>query len=366
MSTRGSGLQRFIPRASTAIMMAAVLALLTVVGYGTKPQWQPWWYAATICDGHLSADDLAGVLPSKRLQPGKEEMNSELGHMRCGVNTDDHHFALAVEIYSNPTEVDRELDLEFTIASEPLYMFPRGTPGFKGRFGPLIIQECPAEGRDPEGRKQRIVTRVMGRWDDDHGTPAALRIATSMANAAAAKLHCGTPPLPRPKQALLNGQEAVSLKEAAGTPCEWIAKASLPRNKSGAPWKVAVQTDDRAPITACTLVDAKSGKSVAHFSGWYGDWSNHPFETLVTANVKLPSQYHFGDAIMSEHFGRATARCDGESANYRASSYQSDNRQSLSGTELQPLLVDFARDQSERHGCTDLKVPTQDVYMERR
>ncbi|GAA0373299.1 hypothetical protein [Streptomyces blastmyceticus] len=356
------GLRRFMPRASTVVMMAAALALLAIAGYGTKPQWQPWWYAATICDGHLSASDLADVLPNKRLQAGKEEMGSESGHMKCGVNTDDRHSALAVDVYSKPDEVARELNLEFTIPHEPRYVFPKGIPGFYGEFGPLIIQECPAWGRDPEGRKQRIVTRVMGNWDKENVTPSSLRIATAMANAAAAKLHCGAAPLPRPKQAMPDGQKAVPLNGVSGTPCEWIAKAPLPRNKSGTPWKVAVQTDDQAPITACTLVDAKSGHPMARFNGWYGDWSDRPFETLVTANVEIPSGYHHGDALMSEHFGRATARCDGEPANYQASSYTADDEQHISGSELQPLLESFARDQSKRHGCTALKLPTKGVY----
>ncbi|KJY41613.1 hypothetical protein VR41_11815 [Streptomyces sp. NRRL B-1568] len=339
--------------------MVAALALVVSLGYATKPQWQPWWYAATICDGKLSASDLAKVLPEERLRAGKEVMDVKNGRMRCAVNIDDHHYTLAVEAQSRPEYVQRELDLTFNIAVDPQYVFPQGIPGFRGNYGPTILQECPALGRDSEGRKNLLITTVRGRNTD---TSPALRIAVSMANAASTKLGCGAKPLPLPKEALPKELPAVPLKDAVGTACGWLADAPLPQNRSGGPWKVAIPTDDHAPITSCQLMDGKSRTPVAKFSGWYGGWTDKPFETLMRFNVPDVTESDTKGPLMSEEFGRAMARCDGESANFRAGSYPNSGQQGFSSHELQPLLAAFAKDQAKRHGCTDLKLPSEEIH----
>ncbi|MFE3885766.1 hypothetical protein ACFXPQ_23140 [Streptomyces lydicus] len=47
-------------------VVVAVPALLAGGAYALKPQWQPWWYAATVCGGNLSADDPADAAPRTR------------------------------------------------------------------------------------------------------------------------------------------------------------------------------------------------------------------------------------------------------------------------------------------------------------
>ncbi|WP_128510445.1 hypothetical protein [Streptomyces inhibens] len=352
-----------MPSREVAAVIAVVLVVLVGGGYVSKPLWQPWWYAGTICDGLLSADDLADVLPDKELQAGKEEADLAHGRLKCGVDTDDGHFSLVVDVESDPDEVDRELTGEFTIPTRPRFVFPSGIPGFQSDLGHYIVQDCPDLRRDSSGRKRRLVTRVIGAWDEKNGTPATLRIAVSLANGVSQKLGCGAPELPLPKRAVIE-EKAVAPAEG-GANCGWLGRVRLPKNPSGKPWRV-VSTEARTPITSCTLVDAASGQPYADFSGWYGNWTDTSFATLIGANVALPNHFEGTGPLMSEHFGTAAARCDGESAHYEASTYPVDQARSLPARELRPLLVAFARDQAERRGCTRLQLPGKRIYPNRR
>ncbi|MCR8576393.1 hypothetical protein [Streptomyces sp. Isolate_219] len=211
--------------------------------------------------------------------------------------------------------------------------------------------------------QRRLVTWVNGKWDEKHGTPATLRIAVSLANGAAEKAGCGAPRLPLPQRAVLR-PKAVPL-EKGGAGCGWLARARLPEKPAGNRWRGIARTDPHAAVTSCALVDGTSGAEYAEFSGWYGDWRDKSFDTLITANVLLPRDFPDDAQVMSENFGTAAARCDGESAHYEASSYPGRDGRYLPGRELRPLLVAFARDQAERRGCSHLALPGQRIFPNR-
>ncbi|MGA4949333.1 hypothetical protein [Streptomyces lydicamycinicus] len=354
------GWRRRMPGGRAVAVLVVVLVVLAGGGYAAKPLWQPWWYASHLCAGLLSADDLAEVLPTKQLRAGKEEVDLAHGRMTCGVDTPDDHFALAVEVESDPDEVARRLNGEFTIPTTPRFVFPAGIPGFQGELGHYVVQECPDLRRDSLGRKRRLVTRVIGKWDEKHGTPATLRIAVALANGAAEKAGCGAPKLPLPQRAVLHPTPVPPAKGGAG--CGWLARVRLPENPTGKPWRVVPRSDPHAAITHCALVDGTSGVTAADFTGWYGDWTDKSFDTLVGANVRLPRGFPDDGQVMSEHFGTAAARCDGEPAHYEASSYSGQGVRGVPARELRPLLVAFARDQAERRGCGHLALPGKRIF----
>ncbi|MGY4955837.1 hypothetical protein [Streptomyces nigrescens] len=355
-----AGWRKWVPGRRAVVVLVVVLAVLAGGGYAAKPLWQPWWYATNVCAGLLSADDLAEVLPTKQLQAAEEEADLAHGRMKCGVNTSDHEFSLMARVESDPGEVDRLLSGEFTIPTPPRFVFPAGIPGFQAGLGHYLVQECPDLGRDSLGRKRRLVTWVNGKWDEKHGTPATLRIAVSLANGAAEQAGCGAPRLPLPQRAVLR-PTAVPL-EKGGAGCGWLARARLPEKPAGKSWRVIARTDPHAAVTSCALVDGTSGAEYAEFSGWYGDWTDKSFDTLIGANVRLPRGFPDDGQVMTENFGTAAARCEGESAHWEASSYPDSAGRSLAGRELRPLLVAFARDQAERRGCGRPALPGQRIF----
>ncbi|MFF8789125.1 hypothetical protein [Streptomyces sp. NPDC015125] len=330
-------------------VVVVVMAVLAGGAYALKPLWQPWWYAATICGGSLSADDLADVLPHERLQAAEERMDPALDRMSCGVNVDDDQFSLSVSVTTDTWKADRELSRAFDTILEPDFPFPAGIPGFKVGMGHYIVQACPDLPRDVDGREKHLLTKVMGFWNGRQGTPAALRIAVSAANSASKSTGCGADPLPLPRHPQIH-PHPVALDKTAGTPCSWLDKTRLPRSPSGKPWQAVLRTDTHTPVTSCSLHDPGFGEDYADFGGWYGTWSHTSF-------AKGP--------LMSEGFGRATARCDGEAANFHIRSSPSHGRTPMTGGDMRGLLIAFARDQAQRHGCTDLALPGKDIHPER-
>ncbi|MET9296628.1 hypothetical protein [Streptomyces sp. NPDC003077] len=358
----GTGGRRWLPGKKTLGIVAVVLAVLAGVGWWAKPVWQPWWYAATLCGGNLSGGELADLLPNERLRAGKDTFGSGSSLLRCGVNENDgRHFVLKIEAQTGVGAVADPMALEFTIPSKPHYAFPRSVPGFYGQFGPVIIQECPKLGRDSRGRTQRLVTTVYVHAVEDDPSPQSLRTAVRIANGASAEIGCGAAPLPLPDD--VEPARKLTLSQTKDTMCGWLAGARLPDSPSGKEWRVVAPTDARAPITSCSLIDSGTGQSAVDLTGWYGDWTDEPFEMLFAANVRIPEGRSPRDAMLGPHFGRAKARCGREAANFLADSHaRGSSRSALPMSEVRDLLNRFAADQAERRGCTGLELPDTTVH----
>ncbi|AXG79411.1 hypothetical protein DVK44_19115 [Streptomyces paludis] len=348
---------------------AAALAMLALAGFATKEHWQHQWFAATLCEGSLRASDLADVLPDQRLQAGTDETDADRGRMKCRINRDERHYALAVDAYTDPEDLERQLDYGFSIPLVASFALPAGIPGLANEFGPVILQDCPDLGRDAQGRQRRLLTTVHA-WGEET-TPASARIAVSMANTASERLGCGAAPLPTPPagNAPYEPPPAVPPAKAKGTVCGWLAGLTLPKSPNGAEWGVVPHTDADAPVTGCSLRDPASGKTAVSFSGWYGDWTEKPFERLLMNNVAYADDLDSGQPMMSEELGRARARCDDETVNYLAFDYPrgTDIRdRHLTGRQLRPLLNAFAKDQAKRRGCTDLELPPAEIHPKKK
>lgn len=187
-------------------------------------------------------------------------------------------------------------------------------------------------------------------------SPPSLCTAVRIANSANTETGCGADPLPLPDR--VEPARKLSLSQAEGTMCGWLARYTLPGSPSDKEWQVGAPTDERAPITGCSLVDSGTGESAVNLTGWYGDGTDDPFETLLSANMRIPKGHSSRDALLGERFGRAKARCAGESANFLVNSYAPDSSRSvLPMSEVRHLLNKFAVDQAERRSRTGLQLP---------
>lgn len=345
--------KRRISTRMKALNTLLVLGLLAGGVYVTKPQWQHWWYGATACDGVFSAGDLDAVFPSESVEPMDEVIDREQGLLSCGFREDSRNLVLRAEAHTRPDAVDGELAQQFTIASPPDFAFPWEVPGYyTSNGGPLtILQTCPDLGRDARGNQRRMVTTVQGHWDDEERPAAMLRVAVATANAATQRLGCGAERLDAPERAQPAEPKPVRLKQAADTPCGGLAEARLPGGGDGGAWRAAARTRDDAPITDCTLV---RGDSRVTLTGWYGEWSEQPFYRLAAGNLADLTSRELHGPVQGESFGRATARCAGEPANFLADTGPDEE---VSAEQLRELLGAFARSQAVERDCTGLKLP---------
>nr|WBO79299.1 hypothetical protein SBE_002991 [Streptomyces sp. SBE_14.2] len=357
--------RRWLPSGRLLVVVVAVVAVVAGGGWAAKPVWQPWWYAERLCGGHLSGGELADLLPTERLRAGRDTFGSGKPVLRCGVDEGDgRHFVLRVEAQTDAGARLGPLDMEFSIPRDLTYPFPASVPGFYGSFGPVIVQDCPKLGRDPEGRRPRLVTKVYSHGVEDAPSTASLRTAVRIANGANAELGCGAEPLPLPDR--VEPVRKLALSRAGNTMCGWLTRTTLPRSPSGKAWQVVAPTDDRAPITSCSLIDSGTGESAVDLSGWYGGWTTEPFARLLSNNARLPDDRSPHDALLGTAFGRAKARCAGEAANFLANSYTPTGTGSaLPMSDVRRLLDEFASDQAERRDCTDLELPGPTVYPRR-
>ncbi|MFJ2276357.1 hypothetical protein ACIOEZ_19610 [Streptomyces sp. NPDC087866] len=354
--------RRWVPGGRALGIAAVVLAVLAGGGWLAKPLWQPWWYAATICGGSLSGGELAELLPRERLQAARDTFGSGQDLLRCGVNENDgRHFVLHIESQLETGEPLGPLGMEFTVPRDPHYVYSSSVPGFYGKFGPVIVQECPKLGRDSEGRARRLVTKLYTHGVESDASPESLRTAVRIANGANAETGCGAGSLPLPDR--VEPSRALSLAQAKRTMCGWLSRADLPASPSGKEWQVLAPTHEDASITSCSLVDSGTGDPAVNLTGWYGDWSDKPFERLLSGNVRIPEQHSPNDALLGRTLGRAKARCAGESANFLATSYAPTREASaLPMSEVRQLLNAFTADQAERRDCTGLELPGPTVY----
>ncbi|MGW6600058.1 hypothetical protein [Streptomyces sp. NPDC055036] len=330
----------------------AAAVVLGVGGYVAAPYAQDWRLARNACGGALPQDSVERLTPAdSRLKSEEARQIDGLGSYWCRLTLEsdkgrDKRF-VEMEAYTRREDQDREFMALFPksgfSAQAPL---PEGLPGFVGQFGAIqLLLDCPDLGKDDEGRQRKLLVNTWLGRDVNTGVPgAAYRTAVALANSASDRLGCGAKPLEAPKRdaALPDPEEdpeTVPLADAKDTACGWVTGAGLSEN---AGWRVAVATNHSAPTGRCDLYsrDEESGeqRSQMAFVSWYGDWSNR-----LTAENDRYERLSI----------TATARCDGEAANYALDA--SDDIPGVDNAARQRMLKRFAEDEVGRRGCSDLR-----------
>ncbi|MGW6140603.1 hypothetical protein [Streptomyces sp. NPDC055140] len=332
-----------------AVAAAAVLGL---GGYIAEPYAQDWWLVGRACDGALPRDSVAQLTPDDA-QFTEEESHGvpELGFYGCSLAFDGDHSEgvalFAMSAYTGRDDQDREFKRAFTEGGfAPQTVLSGGLPGIVDDFGVIrIVTPCPALGKDAEGRQRKMLVRVgMSRNADRSDFEAVYRTTVALANSASKKLSCGARPLKVPHRTTGFDTEerwrrAVSPAKAEGTGCDWLARAGLTEDKG---WRLAAEANDAAPVSACDL-RTEEGEGAYRagmtFGAWYGDWSNR-----LTASddngVRRPLT--------------ATARCDGEAANFALDATK--DTPGVDKADRRRLLKEFAEDQVRRRGCSGLRL----------
>lgn len=322
---------------------AAVLAL---TGWIAAPYVKDWWLVRTACDGALPSG------PVRRLADGgghftKAEASAHprLGDYGCSLSFEGHGDATTVvemTAYTGRDDQDGEFLFDFPQAGFPrIHPMPQGLPGFVDQFGDLqFLLRCPDLGKDTAGRPRRMLVRTHLGYATARTSHAAYETVIPLVNSASRHLGCGAEPLAVPKDDAAppdpdRAWRAVPVTEVEGTACGWVAGARIPH---AAEWQVEPLMNDTAPAGRCDLYRKTSTDSTyLDFAAWYGDWSNR----LVTS-----------DGVRSGL--TATARCDGEAANFAVTGSQ--KIPGVGTAERRRLLKAFAEDQVERRGCTGLRV----------
>jgi hypothetical protein len=251
-----------------------------------------------------------------------------------------------MEAYTRRDDVDREFFRAFPeegFSSQSAV--PEGLPGFIDHFGVIqLLMPCPDLPEDSEGRQAKLLVRTWTGRDTLHGVPgAAYQAVVALANSASDRLGCGAEPLKAPKGNPVpadpgDDPRLVPVAQTKGTGCEWVTRAGLPDSEG---WRVEAGMNNAAPTGRCDLSseDGENGDGKGMtFVAWYGDWSN---------------RLNFEDTNGEFRSMTATARCDGEAANYALSA--SDDIPGVGKAAKQRMFEQFAQDQVNRRGCSDLR-----------
>ncbi|GGX56607.1 hypothetical protein [Streptomyces fructofermentans] len=331
----------------------AAAMVLGVAGYAAEPSVRDWMLAGSACGGALPRDVVERLTPDGAHLESEESRRTEaLGSYECvlSVGGDEVRDSRLLEMEAHTRRDDRDRELFSAFPQDGFsaqYPLPGGLPGFVDQYGGIdLLLPCPGLGEDDEGRRAELLVRTwMGR-DTLSGVPgAAYRAVVALANSASDELGCEGEPLaeyegdavpPRP------GDEprTVPVARAKGTTCAWAAGAGLP--DSGG-WRLAAGMNDAAPTGRCTLRGPAAGTgsgsdSVLTFVAWYGDWSNR----LV-----------FEDSAGGFRSMTATARCDGQAANFALGG--SGDVPGVGAADRRRMLKRFAQDQVDRRDCSDLR-----------
>ncbi|MFG2196153.1 hypothetical protein [Streptomyces sp. NPDC048639] len=334
-------------------------AVLGVGGWIAEPYVQDWAVARSACDGALPQDAVRQLVPEDAHLGSAESRRSEtLGSFTCRVTVDGKRgWLIDMEAYTRRDDQDRTYMTVFPQeGTAPQAPLPDGLPGFVDRFGSVqLVLACPDLGRDADGRRRTLLVRTSLSRSADSGVPgAAYRTAVSFANTASGKLGCGAKPLRAPARDAVppdpqdseDAPEAVELARAGKGACGWAARAGLPEDGG---WHVVNGMNDAAPTGYCTLSmgspgserdDTGSGQGGHRMLllAWYGDWSNR-----LTA----------GSGNGERRSSTATARCDGESANFAL--VADDDIPGAGEAVRRRALETFAKDQAVRRNCTGLR-----------
>ncbi|MFH8733991.1 MULTISPECIES: hypothetical protein [unclassified Streptomyces] len=331
-----------------AVAAAAVVGL---GGYMAEPYAQDWWLVGRACDGALPRDSVAQLTPDDA-QFTKEESRRipELGFYGCSLAFDGDDtegvFLVAMSAYTGRDDQDREFKRAFPEGGfTPNAVLSGGLPGTVDDAGVMrIVTQCPALGKDAEGRQRKMLVRVGTFGDVDRSALGAVyRTAVALANSASKILSCGARPLKVPHR--ITGfdteerwRRAVSPAKAEGTGCDWLARAGLAKSEG---WRLAAEANDTAPTSVCDLRMERgdgAGRAGMEFGAWYGDWSSR-----LTAS----------DDNGERRPLTATARCDGEAANFALDATK--DTPGVDKAERRRLLKAFAEDQVRRRGCSGLR-----------
>jgi hypothetical protein len=326
----------------------AAAAVLALAGWFATPHVKDWWLLRTACDGALPSG------PVRELAAGgghfthaESTAHPRLGDYGCSLHFEgDGDFTLVVRMtaYTQRDDQDSEfLDAFPREGFTRMHAMPQGLPGFVDELGDLqFLLRCPALGKDAMNRPRRMLVSADLGNATARTSHAAYETVVPLVNSASRHLGCGAKPLAVPKGDAAppdprKGDPTVPVTEAGDTACGWLTRARMP---DAAAWQVEPLINDVAPAGRCDLsTGTGNGRAgtYLYFAAFYGDWSNR----LVT-----------DEGVRSGL--TATARCDGEAANFAVSG--SKNIPRVDTAERRRLLKAFAADQVERRGCSVLRV----------
>lgn len=333
-----------------SVVAAAVLGL---GGYLAAPSAQEWLLVGQACDGALPRDVVKGLTPvDADLESAESKRTEELGSYSCSLTFDGYNVSgertINMSASTRRDEQDRAFMAVFTREGfEGQKPLPGSLPGFIDEYGSIrFLVPCPDLGKDGQGRQRKLMVQTyLGRSIPTETPGAAYRIAVAFANSASDKVGCGAETIEPPKKDLPMAGDAeevptVPVDEAAGTACAWVSRAGLPESGD---WRIRVGANSAAPTGRCELLsgsDDGPSRDVSRlaFVSWYGDWSNR-----LTADEDNGRRRP----------GTASARCDGEAANYAFTA--SRDLPGLGPAAKERMFKEFARDEVRRHGCSDLR-----------
>ncbi|KKD08840.1 hypothetical protein [Streptomyces sp. WM6386] len=325
--------------------------VLGIGGWVATPYVNDWWLLRTACDGALPVDAVRELGRSgSHFKDATSASHPELGDYGCSLDFEGDELRsdrlLSMEAYTRRDDLDRELMTVFPETGfDTMAPMPNGMPGFIDQFGDLqLLVPCPALKKDDDGRQPKLLVRTRLGRDTLRGTPAAYETAVTLTNSASERLGCGAEPLKAPggDAAPVDPEKdpkTVSLDRSADTACGWALKSGLLKTSQ---WQVATLMNDAGPVGRCDLYarDTDSGEmeNQLSFAAWYGDWSSR----LIAEDGRLPAAL------------TATARCDGEAADFALSAAKEAPGVDEAGKRK--LLAAFAREQVRQRGCTDLRL----------
>ncbi|MFI2508282.1 hypothetical protein [Streptomyces sp. NPDC018972] len=328
----------------------AAAAVLGVGGWIAEPYAQDWWLVRTACDGALPGDAVRRLATKgSHFKDAESVTHRELGEYGCTLTFEGDdlrsELVLRLEAYTGRDQQDREFMTAFEengfTSQAPV---PRGLPGFIDQFGAVqFLVPCPDLGKDDAGRQRKLLVRTQFGEDALWGHPAAYETAVALVNGVSDHLGCGAEPLTAPEDdaGLVEPEDdpkTVPLSGSGEGGCGWATRADLPRPGS---WRVVDGINDAAPTGRCELHMDDTGSSDGGqlvFAAWYGDWSDRLVADRDGAPLSLT----------------ATARCDGEAANFAVGG--SDEIPGVGRAGQRDLLEAFARDQVRRRDCSGLRM----------
>lgn len=336
----GARMRRWIKVSVTAAV------ILGLGGWIAAPYARDWWLVRNVCDGALPGDAVRRIAPDGvHFTDEQTDRSRELGDYRCFLayegDDGDEAQLLHLQAYTRRDDQDRRFFSSFPeqgfSEQAPL---ADGVPGFVDSGGYLqILLTCPDLGKDAEGRKRSLLVRGWLGREAVLDSRAVYETLVAFANSASDRTGCGAEPLEVPAGELgpvkiEREPEPVPLAEAGDTACGLLAKARLPRPSQ---WRLASLLNEAAPSGRCDLYteDAGDWRKRLTLVAWYGDWSNRL--AVDEDGVRRP--------------GTATARCDGEAANFAISA--SDELPGVGRAKQRELLESFARRQTRLRGCSD-------------